>query len=108
MAALLGAGRTAAVARELTKRFETVYRDTLAAMAARAAHDGDLARGEIVVVVEGAPVTPASADDAQADRLLGVLLAELPASQAAKLAAQICGRGRRELFERAVALQARK
>jgi 16S rRNA (cytidine1402-2'-O)-methyltransferase len=107
MAALLGDARPAAIARELTKKFETVYRDTLAGLAGRAARDEHLARGEIVVVIEGATSTATSTDDAAADRLLGILLAELPASQAAKLAAQISGRRRRELFERAVALQAR-
>jgi 16S rRNA (cytidine1402-2'-O)-methyltransferase len=107
MAAVLGAARPAAIARELTKKFETVYRDTLAGLAALAAEDANLARGELVLVVEGAADAAAVADDAEADRLLGILLAELPASQAAKLAAQISGRSRRELFERAVALQAR-
>ena len=84
-----------------------MYRDTLAGLTARAAHDEHLARGEIVLIVAGADDGAGSADDAETDRLLGILLAELPASQAAKLAAQICGRGRRELYERAVALQAR-
>ena len=107
MAALLGDARPAAIARELTKKFETVYRDTLAGLVGLAARDEHLARGEIVIVIEGATSTATSTDDAAADRLLGILLAELPASQAAKLAAQISGRRRRELFERAVALQAR-
>ena len=106
MASVLGHARRAAIARELTKKFETVYRDTLGDLVALAAQDEHVARGEIVVVVEGAAGTPTT-DDAEADRLLRVLLTELPASQAAKLAARICGRGRRELFERAVALQAR-
>jgi 16S rRNA (cytidine1402-2'-O)-methyltransferase len=107
MALLLGEARPAAIARELTKKFETVYRGTLAGLAGRAARDEHLARGEIVLIVAGAEDGAGSADDAETDRLLGILLAELPASQAAKLAAQICGRGRRELFERAVALQGR-
>ena len=54
MAALLGDARPAAIARELTKKFETVYRDTLAGLAGRAARDEHLARGEIVIVIEGA------------------------------------------------------
>ena len=107
MAALLGNARPAVIARELTKKFETIYRDTLAGLAGRATQDENLARGEIVIVIEGAAGDPTAADDAEADRLLAILLAELPASQAAKLAAQISGRGRRELFARAVALQGR-
>ncbi len=100
LAAVFGAGRNAAVAREITKRFETVYRGTLGELATRAAADADMARGETVIVVQGAPVD-AVADDADADRILRILLAELPASQAAKLAAQLTGRARKELYERA-------
>jgi 16S rRNA (cytidine1402-2'-O)-methyltransferase len=106
MAAVLGATRRAALARELTKKFESVYRDTLGGLAAQAARDEWLARGELVVVVEGAPQAP-TADDSTADRLLAVLLTELPASQAARLAAALSGRSRRELYERALALQTR-
>jgi 16S rRNA (cytidine1402-2'-O)-methyltransferase len=106
MATVLGATRRAALARELTKKFESVYRDTLVGLAERAEREELLARGELVVVVEGAEQAPA-ADDSTADRLLTVLLAELPASQAARLAAAVSGRSRRELYERAVALQAR-
>jgi len=107
MATVLGSARRASIARELTKKFETVYRDTLSALAALAAGDETLARGELVIVVEGAAPEQHAAGDVETDRVLGVLLAELPAPQAARLAAQLCGRPRRELYERAIALQAR-
>lgn len=103
LAAVLGAGRNAAVAREITKRFETVYRGTLGELATRAATDADMARGETVIVVQGAP-DAAVADDVDVDRILRILLAEMPASQAAKLAAQLTGRARKELYERALGL----
>lgn len=62
MAEALGA-RRAALARELTKLHEEVWRGTLPELAARAAAHG--VRGEVVVVVAGASVEaePASADD---------------------------------------------
>jgi 16S rRNA (cytidine1402-2'-O)-methyltransferase len=105
LAAAFGAERPAAVARELTKKFETVYRGTLGTLALQAATDPDMSRGEIVLVVQGV-TEAASADDAEAERVLAVLLGELPVSQAAKIAAQLTGRPRKELYERALRLRA--
>ncbi|MGW4455659.1 16S rRNA (cytidine(1402)-2'-O)-methyltransferase [Streptomyces albidoflavus] len=63
MAEVFGAGRRAAVCRELTKTYEEVRRDGLGALAAWAAEG---VRGEITVVVEGAPEAgPADLDDAE-------------------------------------------
>ena len=105
LAAAFGAGRAAVVAREITKKFESVYRGTLAELALRAASDADLSRGEIVIVVHGAPARQDGEEDgAAAQGVLRVLLEELPVSQAAKLAARITGRGRNELYELALAL----
>lgn len=104
MAAALGSGREAVVVREITKVFETTYRGSLEVLAARAAGDADLSRGEIVIVVSGAPAQARSDDDAEARSVLGVLLDELPVSQAAKLAARITGRGRSELYAIALSI----
>jgi len=105
MAAAFGAGRAAAVAREITKKFETVQRDTLGALAQRATSEPDLARGEIVIVVHGAEQRDdAATGAAAAQSVLGILLEELPVSQAVKLAARITGHGRNELYELALAI----
>ena len=104
LARVLGDDRPAAVARELTKKFESVYRGSLGALAQRSAADADMARGEIVIVVQGA-AQAAAADDADADRVLRILLEDLPVSQAAKLAAQLTGRARKDLYERALRLK---
>jgi 16S rRNA (cytidine1402-2'-O)-methyltransferase len=104
LAAALGEDRPAAVARELTKKFETVYRGSLGSLARQAGADADMARGEIVIVVQGAP-RAATAAEHDADHVLRALLGELPVSQAAKLAARITGRPRKELYERALRLK---
>lgn len=104
LAHAFGATRAASVGRELTKRFERVYRGTLGELAAQSARDPDMSRGECVVVVAGAPA--AAGDEAaerDALRTLQILLAELPVSQAARLAAQLTGRSRKELYEHALA-----
>jgi len=104
-AAAFGAARHAAVARELTKLHETIYRATLGELKARAAEDADFCRGEIVVVIAAAAPTAAADEARDLDRVLGALLDELPLAQAARLAARIVGVRHNEAYKRALALQ---
>ena len=108
--AAFGGERPAALARELTKLHETVYRGTLEELWARGRSDADVARGEIVLLVAGAEPVAAAAGGAdghggELDRVLGVLLAELPLKQAAQLAAQITGARNNEAYKRALHLK---
>jgi 16S rRNA (cytidine1402-2'-O)-methyltransferase len=106
-----GGERGAALAREITKMHETTYRGTLRELLARAGSDPDVGRGEIVLVVGGAT---AAADDGERgadghggalDRVLKVLLAELPLKQAARLAAQLTEVRDNEAYKRALQLK---
>jgi 16S rRNA (cytidine1402-2'-O)-methyltransferase len=86
------------VARELTKQFETVRTDALAALADWVAADADQRRGEAVLVVAGAAESrPAGAIDAH--RLARDLAAELPPARAARILTRHSGLSRREAFE---------
>jgi len=92
MAAEFGAGREVVVARELTKLHESVYRGTLAQLLERAGADENFTRGEITLVVAGAPAaTPEDADPATLRRTVDLLLKELPPGRAAALAARLTG-----------------
>jgi 16S rRNA (cytidine1402-2'-O)-methyltransferase len=91
LAAELGGERQAVVARELTKAHETVYRGTLAELAARAQREENFARGELTLVVHGAPPAAGAVDGAELRRTMGILLRELPPSRAAAAAAQLTG-----------------
>jgi 16S rRNA (cytidine1402-2'-O)-methyltransferase len=100
MAAVLG-DRPAAVARELTKRFEEVRRAGLAELAAHYAVSP--ARGEVTVVVGPAPET--AGDDATVDDLLRTALADGDTLRdAASRVAESVGRPRREVYARALRL----
>ena len=97
-AARFGGARGAVLARELTKRFETVLDGTLEQLAARVAAEADQRRGEFVVVIAGAPEDEAGAL-ALGRRAFAVLREHLPPSQAARLAAEISGAPRKALYE---------
>jgi 16S rRNA (cytidine1402-2'-O)-methyltransferase len=105
LAAGFGAERRAAVARELTKVFETVYRGTLGELAAQARLDPNFSRGEITLVVQGAVAsTNGNETGARLDETLQVLLTELSPSKAAALAARLTGARRNDAYARAMEL----
>jgi len=103
MTASLGGERHCLIARELTKRFETVHRLPLRDAAAWLAAEADRQRGEFVLLVE--PAGHGATDIAAVDTLLRVLLEELPPNQAARLAAKATGVGRQALYRRALELR---
>jgi 16S rRNA (cytidine1402-2'-O)-methyltransferase len=104
-AEIFGAERGGVIARELTKLHETVYRGKLAELLMRARQEPDFTRGEIVLLIAGA--SPAIAADAGADldRVLNVLLEQLPLKQAAGLAAKLTGARDNEAYKRALKLK---
>jgi 16S rRNA (cytidine1402-2'-O)-methyltransferase len=103
MVRMFGAERSASISRELTKRFETTYSGTLAQLSEAAERDSDMTRGEIVIVVSGAPQTSAALEF-DSDTLLRALLGELSPSQAARIAARLTGGKRSDLYEAALRL----
>ena len=103
-AAVLGQ-RPAALARELTKRFEEVRRGDLAGLAAELAA-GPEPKGEIVLVIGRADEAAAVLDDAAVDSALAEALATKGPSEAAAAVAAMSGRPRREVYARALALKA--
>jgi 16S rRNA (cytidine1402-2'-O)-methyltransferase len=101
LAAGLGAERPAAVARELTKRFEEVRRGTLDELAAHyATHE---ARGEVVLCVGPAPPLPETAE-AELDALLRRAMETLSLRDAAASVAQATGLPRKRVYARALEL----
>jgi len=95
-----GAERCAVVAREVTKRFETIHRASLGELVGWIAADADRQRGEFVVIVE------ASVEEADplawALPILEKLCAVLSVSEAASLAAELTGMSRKALYAEAL------
>ncbi len=103
MEKVFGGQRQAVIGRELSKRFETIHGDTLAGLVVWLAADSDQQRGEFVVVVRGAEVV-SSDFDVEAERVLRLLMAELPLKQAAALAAKITGVKKNRLYKEGLVL----
>ncbi|HYJ52637.1 MAG TPA: 16S rRNA (cytidine(1402)-2'-O)-methyltransferase [Allosphingosinicella sp.] len=94
--------RDAAVAREISKKFEETITGSLAALAARYAAAPP--KGEIVIVV-APPGAPATASAAELDAALGEAMRQLSPSRAAAEVAERLGVPRRLAYERAQQLK---
>jgi 16S rRNA (cytidine1402-2'-O)-methyltransferase len=103
MLQVFGPTRQVVLARELTKLFEHLHRCPLGEAVAWLEQDGNRQRGEFVVLLEGAQVV--EGEDAEGERVLRILLEELPVKQAAALAAQITGQKKNALYERALQIR---
>lgn len=102
LAATLEPQRQIVIARELTKLFEQIARMPLAEAPGWLAADANRGRGEFVLLVSAAP--PSEGLPPEAERVLTLLLAELPVKQASKLAATITGTSKNALYQRALEL----
>ena len=108
MADVIGPGREAVLARELTKQFETIRAGTLAELYAFVRADADQQRGEFVLLIHGAEREQREALDADAERILNILLEDLPVSQSVTLAARITGLKKNRLYEYALRIKPEK
>ena len=102
-AALAALGnRSVTVGRELTKQFEEIATVSAERLPAWLSEDANRLRGEFVLVLHPVPNNASGEPD---DRVLKLLLAELPLKTAVKLAAEITGEARNTLYEMALRLK---
>jgi 16S rRNA (cytidine1402-2'-O)-methyltransferase len=105
MAEVLGEQRPVMLARELTKAFETLYSLSLGALRRAAQEDQNISRGELVLIVGGAPERQKPGETAlETERLLRRLLRELPVKTAVRVVADLTGEARNGLYQQALAL----
>jgi len=104
---VFGREREVVLGRELTKTFETFYSGQVGAVLAELGADPHGGKGEFVVMVHGAQPSEESAAGGMVDtdRLLRVLMAELPVKKVAKMVSELTGRSRNELYQRALELR---
>ncbi|WP_309678758.1 16S rRNA (cytidine(1402)-2'-O)-methyltransferase [Polaromonas sp.] len=95
-------GRLVTVGRELTKQFEEIATVAAQDFSAWLAGNPQRTRGEFALVLHESSAAEAPQDHS---RVLQLLLAELPLKTAVKLAAEITGAARNELYETALKLK---
>jgi 16S rRNA (cytidine1402-2'-O)-methyltransferase len=105
----LGGERELTIARELTKKFESIVRLRLDEAPAWLAADPNRGRGEFVLLVD-APERPDASDAAPAsspetDRWLRALLDELPPARAARVVSAVTGVSRDAVYARALTMK---
>ena len=99
--AVLGERRVT-LGRELTKQFEQIETLKTQDLSAWLAEKPERQRGEFALVLHDAPV---AASSGEGERVLRLLLAELPLKTAVKLAAEITGESKNALYERALQIK---
>jgi 16S rRNA (cytidine1402-2'-O)-methyltransferase len=99
--AVLGS-RPVTVGRELTKQFEEIATLACSELPAWIAADLQRSRGEFALVLHAAPQAP---QGDHGERVLELLLAELPLKSAVRLAAEITGGSRNDLYQAALRLK---
>jgi 16S rRNA (cytidine1402-2'-O)-methyltransferase len=101
LASVFGPTRRIAVARELTKLHEEIWRGTLEEAREWAAKDP---RGELVLVIDGAPDAAPATDDALLDALRTQLALGVSVKDAAHAVANAFGASRRSVYELALSV----
>jgi len=97
MISVFGEERRICFARELTKQFETIKLASLSEILAFATNDPNQQKGEIVLILEKSTAMVCS--EKQALSTLKLLMEELPASQASKIAAKLTGLKKKQLYQ---------
>ena len=104
MAIVFGAERPAFMAREITKTFETYLHGSLEELLEQVQADSNQQRGEIVLVIAG-HIGETDNVSVDAEKILGLLLKELPLTKAASVTAKITGGDKKQLYQLGLSLQ---
>ena len=99
MVGIFGGEREATIARELTKRFETVKQATLAELETFVKGDANQQKGEFVVLLSGKREPLSNELDSESRRIVELLGKDLPVKQASKFASEITGIKKRIFYQ---------
>lgn len=104
-ATILGEERRMVLAREITKKFETIRSMPIGELRDWVKANNEQQKGEYVLIVEGQTAIKEKTIDDSALQVLSILLEELPLNQAVKLAVKLTGMKKNQLYQQALDLQ---
>ncbi len=99
---VFGSDRIATLAKEITKHYETIRKDSLAGALHWLEEDPVRQKGEFVLVIHGA--TEDAVEEKEAIRVLKILLRSLPVKAAASAAAEILNDNKNRLYQLALTI----
>lgn len=97
---IFGTERRATIARELTKQYEQIVRDSLSEVYEKIISEEIKIKGEFVIIIEGAQEI--SVSDAEVLRINQILSEKLPPKDAAGLTSKITGKKKNEVYQMAL------
>lgn len=101
-----GPDRDMVMARELTKKFETIKSGSIAEIQTWVAQDSDQQRGEFVLMLAGKPLDSDDLEHTELlDKTIQVLSPHLPVKTVARCAADLVGVTRKQAYDRALVLK---
>lgn len=103
--AVMGDKRNVVIAREMTKKFETVISGSARSILQILEADPNQTKGEFVLMIAGASDETRAQALIELERILRVLLEELPVKQAAKLAVDLCGVRKNDAYQLALEIR---
>ena len=93
------------IGRELTKLFETIYKDKAILLLDRISKNSNDQKGEFVIILSRTEKKPLIKSDISDEHVLKVLLSELPLNQAVKLTATILMKKKKEVYNQALEIK---
>ena len=102
---IFGPEQEVVIGRELTKLFETIYKDKAISLLDRISQNPNDQKGEFVIILSRTEKKPLIHSDISDEHLLKVLLSELPLNQAVKLTATILKKKKKEVYNKALEIK---
>lgn len=100
----LGGDRLVCFAKEISKSFETIITATVTQVIDYLESKSEHQKGEFVIIISAIDKDKRIQGEKQLDKILPILLSEMGASKAAKIASKICGIDKKYCYQRALDL----